>query len=473
MSAEHYDLVVVGSGFGSLFFVEGFLRKRPTARVLVLERGRHHSHRWQIENGRNSAVAPEDTYRTPPGHKIWNFTIGLGGGTNCWFAQTPRFHPSDFRLRTLYGVGQDWPFGYDELEPYYVLAERKMAVAGSPDMAELLPRSAPFPLPPHALTSVDRVMRAAQPAFHFPMATARASAVNPQRARCCASARCNLCPVDAKFTFENGFRNLREHPSVEFRTECPVTRLDLANDTVQGVIYETGGEERRASGELYVLGANALHSPAILLRSGADHPFTGVGIHEQAGYSVEVLLDGLDNFDGGTITTALNYALYDGEFRRSYGSALIYFENRWPYGLRTEFGRWRQLAPLVVVVEDLPQDQNRVVVDDDGMPRVLHERISEYARVGVERSFEALEKVLAPLPVERIDFKGMRATESHVQGSLRMGRDPATSVVDADQVHHRLRNLVVVGSAVFPTGPCANPSLTVAAMSLRSADRLA
>jgi len=39
-------------------------------------------------------------------------------------------------------------------------------------------------------------------------------------------------------------------------------------------------------------------------------------------------------------------------------------------------------------------------------------------------------------------------------------------------VHHAVRNLVVVGSSVFPTGPCANPSLTVAAMSLRSAERV-
>jgi choline dehydrogenase-like flavoprotein len=53
-----------------------------------------------------------------------------------------------------------------------------------------------------------------------------------------------------------------------------------------------------------------------------------------------------------------------------------------------------------------------------------------------------------------------------------MGIDPETSVVDGDQIHHRLRNLVVVGSAVFPTCSCANPSLTVAALSLRAAERI-
>jgi choline dehydrogenase-like flavoprotein len=107
------------------------------------------------------------------------------------------------------------------------------------------------------------------------------------------------------------------------------------------------------------------------------------------------------------------------------------------------------------------------------MTHVSHERISDYAARGVERSWKQLQQVLAPLPIERIEFRGLRPTESHLQGSLRMGNDRATSVVDAKQVHHQVRNLVVVGSAVFPSGSCSNPSLTVAALSLRSAELLA
>jgi choline dehydrogenase-like flavoprotein len=468
-SASSHDLVVIGSGFGSLFFVEGFLRKHPKARVLILERGEFHSHAWQIEHRKNSGIAPESTFRTPPDHKTWNFTIGLGGGTNCWYAQTPRFHPTDFQMRTQYGVAQDWPLSYEDLDPYYVDAERIMSVAGADEMAAVLPRSTRFPSPAHKMTSVDEVMRRAQPGLHVPMATARASVPTGLRGKCCASARCMLCPVNAKFTFENGFAHLRDHPNVEMRTGCEVRRLDVANNVTHSAIYLKDGEEHTANGDLFVLGANAIHSPAILLRSGIDHPLTGVGIHEQAGYHVEILLDGLDNLDGGTITTALNYSLYDGAFRKDYAGALIYFDNRWPNGLRKEYGRWRQFAPLVVVVEDIPQDENRVTLDTDGMPFVSHARISQYAERGIEQSLAALDKVLAPLPVEAIEFRGMRATESHVQGSLRMGHAAATSVIDAKQLHHQVRNLAVVGSAVFPSGSCSNPSLTVAALSLRSA----
>lgn len=427
----------------------------------------------KLRTKKNSSIPYQSTFRTDETRKPWNFTIGLGGGTNCWFAQTPRFHPSDFKLRSQYGVAQDWPLDYADLEPYYVAAENKMSVAGAPEMGEIMGRSAPFPQPAHKLSSVDRIMRKAQPEFHFPIATARASVANAERPPCCATARCNLCPVDAKFTFENGFSNLRNLPNVEFRLDSEVTLLDTANSVVKAAFYRKGGVEHRVAGDLFVLGANAIHSPAILLRSGIEHPLTGVGIHEQVGYGLEVLLNGVDNLDGGTITTALNFSLYDGAFRKDYGGALIFFDNRWPYGLRKEFGRWRQLAPLVVVVEDLPQQSNRVTLDSDGMPKVIHPSVSEYAKRGVKESLARLEQVLSPLPVERVDFKGMRGTESHIQGSLRMGSDSATSVIDAAQIHHVCRNLVVVGSSVFPSGPCCNPSLSVAALSLRSANLIA
>jgi choline dehydrogenase-like flavoprotein len=103
---------------------------------------------------------------------------------------------------------------------------------------------------------------------------------------------------------------------------------------------------------------------------------------------------------------------------------------------------------------------------------VVRYQKTDYATRGVAATWAALEKLLAPLPVEAIVDRGWRPTESHLLSTLRMGHMPETSVVDANQVHHRLRNLVVVGSSVFPTCPNANPSLTVAALSLRAAERV-
>lgn len=469
---ERYDVVVIGSGFGALFFLHRFTKARPKARIVVLEWGSANSHEWQIRSRKNSPMAPSDAHVQAADQKPWNYTIGLGGGTNCWFARSPRLHPSDFALFTRYGVGRDWPVTYDELEPYYLEAEKVMSISGAEEMARILPRSAPFPQPSHRVTAIDRVMMHAQPDRHVPIATARARVATQDRSQCCASARCNLCPVDAKFTALNGFKHILSHPNIIWRFGARAVAIDHRAGTATGVRYIMDGRERSVEGDLVVLGANAIHSPAILLQSDLGTPTVGIGVTEQLGFEVEVLLDGLDNFDGSTITTGLNYSLYDGDFRRDHGGALLFFENRWSHGLRKEYGRWRQTLPIIIAVENLPLDTYSVTLNEDRRAVVDHGAFSDYATRGLKAALDRLEQVLQPLPVERIIHQGERPTESHIQCSLPMGNDPAHSVVDRSQVHHEVRNLIVVGSAVFPTCPPANPSLTVAALSLRAADAL-
>lgn len=467
VSNKSFATVVIGSGFGASFFIKQLLADGASD-ILVLEWGQEHTHAEQMEMGRNSVIAVEDTFRTES-EKVWNYTVALGGGTNCWYAQTPRLHPNDFRLASRYGVGQDWPIGYDELEPWYGRAEAIMAVSGDPDMARVLPRSTPFPQPPHRPSTPDAMMKAARPDEHFIMPTARARVATETRPACCASLRCGLCPIDAKFTALNGLSDVFDDPRVSIVLGARVSAVDVEAGVVRRAAFESGGREHSVSGDLFVLGANAIQSPAILERSGLGGGAVGRGLHEQYGHGFEIELDGVDNFDGSTLTTGLNYSLYDGEHRRTGGSALFYFENRWKYGLRASKGKLRQYVPIVVAIEDLPQDANRVTVGKGGETVVEYGTHSTYADAGMAFVRDHLEAVVAPLPVERIIDRGMRATESHLQGTLRMGTDAQTSVVDARQMHHRLRNLVVVGSSVFTTGAAANPSLTVAAMSMRAA----
>jgi choline dehydrogenase-like flavoprotein len=113
-----------------------------------------------------------------------------------------------------------------------------------------------------------------------------------------------------------------------------------------------------------------------------------------------------------------------------------------------------------------------VTRSSDGRPHVSFLKQSEYALNGIKAALDKLPTVLRPLPVERIEVRQTDKIAVHLQGTLRMGSDPSESVVDAGQVHHDVRNLVVVGSSVFPTSGSAPPSLTVAAMSLRAARML-
>ena len=147
---DHFDTIIAGTGFASSFFLWEYLRHAgPKERILVVERGSRNDHAWQVENRKNSDIALPSTFeQTGAGDKRWMFTIGFGGGSNCWWACTPRMLPNDFRIRSEYGVGRDWPLSYDDLEPHYQAAEELMMISG-PDDGSPFPRRKPYPLPPH------------------------------------------------------------------------------------------------------------------------------------------------------------------------------------------------------------------------------------------------------------------------------------------------------------------------------------
>jgi choline dehydrogenase-like flavoprotein len=127
---------------------------------------------------------------------------------------------------------------------------------------------------------------------------------------------------------------------------------------------------------------------------------------------------------------------------------------------------------MMASIEDPPAEESRVTVGADGVPRVRFPNFTDYALRGLAAVREKLPQLLSPLPVEAINDLGLAPTQSHVQGTLRLGRTMADSVVDDSQVHHKARNLVVVGSSVMPTCPVASPSLLASALSLRAADRI-
>ena len=130
---DSYDVIIVGSGFAGIFFLKRALESGRVRSALVIERGEGRSLDWQIENQRNTAdaFASErliDQRRSKS--KRWPFTAGLGGSSNCWWANAMRIHPLEFRLRSTYGVGVDWPIQYDELERFYCDAEEIMNISG-------------------------------------------------------------------------------------------------------------------------------------------------------------------------------------------------------------------------------------------------------------------------------------------------------------------------------------------------------
>jgi choline dehydrogenase-like flavoprotein len=383
--------------------------------------------------------------------------------------------PADFQLRTRFGVGSDWPISYDDLEPYYCQAEELMQVAG-PAQHAICPRSRPCPQEPHEFSQPDRLLQRAYPGEFFALPSARPRRpTTGGRAACCGNGVCHSCPVDAKFTVQNEMSGVYRDQRVTLRLGARVDRVETRAGIATGVEFHAGGKDALVRGELIVLGANGIFNPHILLRSGFTDPQLGRGLTEQLGVYAVAWLDGVDNFGGSTSRCGHGYMLHRDATRRERAAGLVLTHNTMDVtGVRPRRGRWRQLLGLSIVYEDLRLPDNRITVDpvNPTRPLVTHPQRSRYTDAALEALPADLERMLAPLPVEGFSILKVKPTEAHIIGATVMGTDPRESVLDPDLRHHTVRNLVVLGSGAFPTAAPANPTLTLAALALRSADRI-
>jgi choline dehydrogenase-like flavoprotein len=93
--------------------------------------------------------------QTGPDLFVSNCERVVGGTTWQWLGTALRLLPNDFRVQSAYGVGEDWPITYDDLEPWYLDAEKTFGVAGADGEDNGAPRSGPYPMPPFPLTYSD------------------------------------------------------------------------------------------------------------------------------------------------------------------------------------------------------------------------------------------------------------------------------------------------------------------------------
>jgi choline dehydrogenase-like flavoprotein len=163
--------------------------------------------------------------------------------------------------------------------------------------------------------------------------------------------------------------------------------------------------------------------------------------------------------------------LYDGEHRKEYAACLMESGNH-PF-FRIEKGKWRNIAKLRLIFEDLPDDNNHVTTTANRMkPQVTHHGHSEYVSKAIHSMDKRLTQMLSMMPVEKIDIDTkLIPTEAHVLGTTRMSHSAAEGVVDKHLLHHSYRNLFVLGGSTFCTYSPANPTLTISALSLHAADK--
>jgi glucose dehydrogenase len=501
------EVVVVGSGVSGVLVARELLK--AGREVLLIERGGLVTHSRQIEEtfptGEEAvaqAVASLDLPSATPNNEPapgsrpypWLYVYAVGGSSLHWTGVTPRLLPADFELRSRYGVGRDWPISYRELAPFYDEAERLLGIAGGRN--RLFPETEGPPQPPHPYAPADRLVRSLLGPY-FPLPQARPTRSIEGRPACCGSGRCELCPVDARYSVLHTLddEKLLDHPGLTFRDRTVVARLRLNGGRVAALeCFDSGGEPLTIEGKTVVLAANGIENAGILLRSGLEGEDVGRYLFDHSHRLIEVELSRpYGAGEGASLETGISYAFADGAFRSSRASMLLYPENPgWPIrgwlieavaagrsgeDLQRELReRFQRTLVLDLLGEDLPSAERRVELspnkDSFGLPlnRINYPPDSEYLERSRAFVYQELERRLAPLGA-RIVSAEPAGEGAHLLGTCHMGDDGG--VVDRNQRHHEVGNLYVTGGSAFPSYSAAHPTLTIAALATRLGRHLA
>ncbi|MBA2598132.1 MAG: GMC family oxidoreductase [Chloroflexia bacterium] len=528
-TAEPYDVVIAGAGVAGGLIAARLAQ--AGARVAILESGPRVD-RDEAVNLYRAAIAktPEapypgtdwaprpdtldlDHYYVQSGPEKFKSTYErrVGGTTWHWLGTTVRLLPSDFAMQTRYGVGVDWPISYEELEPWYGEAERELGVAGESSRDLGSPRSGDYPMPAIPISFGDQLWVKAAATLGWtvePSPQARNSVEYQGRPACCGNAMCiPICPIQAKYDASYHIQ-LAEDAGARLFENAVAYRIEVNNEgAVTAVRYKTpDGAEQTITGSIYVGAANAIETAKLLLLSTSEATPNGVAnSSDQVGRNLSdhpIQLSIAASIEPyypyrGPLSVAGIEQLREGDFRRDRAALRIELGNdgwSWPgfdplgvaqqliaqgYAgeelFQTVGARIPHQVRLASLTEQLPNPENRIVPDETNrdairIPRPkLSYRYDAYTSGGIQAAQQAHDALFDALGVSfREHVAGVQGA-GHLMGTYRMGADPRTSVTDADGRAHDHPNLFLAGAGLFPTTGTANPTLTLAALALRTA----
>jgi choline dehydrogenase-like flavoprotein len=430
---------------------------------------------------------------------------GVGGSTVHWEGHFPRFHPSDFRVRALDGVADDWPIRYEDLEPYYDVNDRIMGVSGIPgDPAN--PARSPRPMPPLPLgRRGEAVARGFDKlGWHWwPSDNAVASRDYDGRRGCDFRGFCNFgCVRRAKASVDVTYWPKALVAGVVLKTWARVREITLdAHGRVRGVVYsDPAGSLHEQLGRVVVVCANGVGTPRLLLSSRSKlfphglanrNGLVGRNLMLHPAWQVDGIFDErVDGHVGTTGNPLFSQQFYETDPDRGFlrGYTVVLYGTWGPLDLALQSVPWgaahqkemrrrfgRQLS-LVVMGDDLPEAQNRVeldpkATDSSGLPgaRVTYTYGRNSLRM-LRHGAAMARRVLEAAGAAEIHESTSPAHFAHLMGTARMGRDPKGSVVNSWNQAHDVPNLFVVDGSSFTTAAAVNPTSTIGALALRAAD---
>ncbi|HUF26452.1 MAG TPA: GMC family oxidoreductase [Gemmatimonadaceae bacterium] len=476
---------------------------------------------WEVEG---------EPYTRAPGTRFdWWRARMLGGRTNHWGRISLRFGPADFRRKSLDGLGDDWPIGYDDVRPYYDRVDRLVGIFGSRENIPNEPDG--IFQPPPAPRCYELLVKKASDRLDITCIPSRLSIITQPlngRSACHYCGQCNRgCTTKANFS----------SPDVLIAPALATGRLRLLTDSMvrevtvgsdglaTGVNYidKASGEDRHVRARVVVLAASACESARLLLNSKSSR--FPQGLANSSGTVGKYLTDTTGASVAGFIPTMTDHIPHNEE---GVGGMHVYMpwwlDNRrldFPRGYHIEvwgglgppsagfMGGIQRYAPGGGYGADLkntyrkyygatigfsgrgemiPNDDSFCEIDPEvkdrfGIPVLrFHWKWTDHEHNQVkhmQETFRALiaemgGEVFAPMP-SRENGYGIATGGSiiHELGGTRMGANPSESVVDSNCRAHDCRNLFVADGGPFVTQPDKNPTWTILAMAWRTSDYIA
>ncbi len=520
------DVVILGAGISAAMVAER-IAEDTEASIAVIEAGnrifdfdnRYNTRRRFLDYGENPYQG--DHILGQDCENIQSRSMCVGGLAMHWGGTTPRYSPEDFRVRSRFGVGRDWPISYDDLDPFYFEAEERLGVGGEQGPPEYDPRSRPYPLDPLPVSWNLQAAKAWAEKSGIPYwrnPVAKLSRPYRGRNQCVRCDTCSICPTGAKYSPDFTFRRLLDEGRITLHDRTLVRRLlprDGSDDIEEAVAIhrDRPDQEIRIRARHFVLAAGyAWSSHLLLLSAGGRFPD---GIANRSGtvgrfmtghrwvnafvsapmrlypgvYRSDSLLskrfqhaDADAQPDGKYIRHDLR--IWESDFgkrarlRDDDGGLLLGAEVMDDWRARIETGSLRMRGYYDVI----PSRESALTLEPskknawgDPLPRIdyaddpVSTELRGYTEAKIEERFR---EILRAGGGEILNIS-YASDYDHPGGGCRMGDDPANSVVDAWGRAHDHPNLWVAGAPTIVSSGCNNGTLTFAALSLRTASRLA
>jgi choline dehydrogenase-like flavoprotein len=491
------DVLIIGSGIGG-----GTLANRLVQHglgVTMLERGGYlpqEPQNWDVRSVFfDQRYVPEETWLDKDGAAFRPGTYYyVGGSSKMYGAAMLRLRERDFgELEHAGGVSPAWPVSYQQLAPYYDLAEQMYGVHGQAGVDPTEPPGvSTYPYPPLDHEPVIEEVAAALKdqgikAFPLPLAVQRHEGGPCIRCKTCDGFPCKVhAKTDAEVA---AVRPALASGRLTLKIHAKATRLVLTPDgkRVNAVEYENNGSIETITAKIIVLSASAVNSAVLLLRSacgkapqGVANSSSVVGRHYMAHNNTALMSVGWKVNPTNFQKTICINDFYFGDEGFRYPMGNIQGLGKLQSGMLTAKQKYlpefmgnlmaERSVDWWIMSEDLPDPENRVILQGDKIR--LHysaNNMAGHTRLAA-RTASLMRKIGFKLNITK-HMGGLSV--SHQCGTVRFGNDPGRAALNEYCRSFDHENLFVVDASFFPSSAAVNPALTIAAQAIRVADHMA